>query len=160
MLIRHNLRGGQFDLLLVFSRSCIPSSILLYLQYERLLTDSQGIKKSEFVLFTEVLHLHASHISHFKVTSHNAVQQPLRWTAQHRGDQTLEKAFWFKFSNVMYVSSTVHLELYGRQNGLLWGEITAVILKWNINIKVPKVEETPLKHNLFKVWLQRMNYTC
>lgn len=60
-----------------------------YLQYKRLLIHSQSVKKSEFVLFTEVLHLHTAHISHFEVASHNAVQQPLRWTAQHRGDQTL-----------------------------------------------------------------------
>lgn len=61
----------------------------LYLQYKGLLINSQSVKKSEFVLFTEVLHLHAAHISHFEVASHNTVQQPLRWAAQHRGDQTL-----------------------------------------------------------------------
>lgn len=61
----------------------------LYLQYEGLLIDSQCIKQSKFILFTEVLHLHTAHVSHFEITAHNAVQQPLRWTAQHRGHQTL-----------------------------------------------------------------------
>lgn len=65
----------------------------LYLRYKGGLIDSQGIKKSEFVLFSEVLHLHAAHVNHFKVASHNTVQQPLRRASQHWGGQTLEKGF-------------------------------------------------------------------
>lgn len=63
----------------------------LYLQYEGMLIDSQSIKKSELVLFSEVLHLHAAHVNHFKVAPHDTVQQPLRRAAQHWGGQTLEK---------------------------------------------------------------------
>lgn len=64
-------------------------SFFFYLQYKRLLIDSQCVEQSELVLTGEVLHLHTAHISYLKVAAHDSIQQPLRWAAQHWRNQTL-----------------------------------------------------------------------
>lgn len=62
---------------------------LVYLQYERLLIDCEGVQKAEFVFLSEMFHLEASHVQHLGVAPHHPVQQPLGGAAQQWRSQAL-----------------------------------------------------------------------